>query len=104
VGVLGCALLVTDRGLALRVVLSEAALSEYAGAVVAAGVTDGRPGRVGLFWVDEVSVYDGGVYFYTTWSFLNRHGVAYLPPGTAPAPRISVQQLYGPWYSFEWRF
>jgi hypothetical protein len=103
-GLLACALLLTDWGLALRVTLSETALNSRAADAIAAGIPDRIPRYVGLFHVDEVQVFDGGVYFYTTWSFLNRHGVARLPEGSRPAPRTSVQHLHGSWYSFEWRF
>jgi hypothetical protein len=95
---------VTDLGLTLRVALCEAALRDYAAKVSAEGVRDEPPRWVGLFQVEEATVFDRGVYLYTSWSFLNRHGVAHLPPGSKPAPRTSLRHLYGSWYSFEWRF
>jgi hypothetical protein len=103
-GLLGCLLVLTGWGLTLRVMLSEAALSSRAASAIAEGAPDWKPSLVGLFDVDEVQVFDGGVYFYTTWSYLNRHGVARLSPGRALAPRTSVHHLYGPWYTFTWRF
>ncbi len=104
-GLLGSALLLTSWGLLVRVALSETTLRKCAAnAAAAGGVPDEFPEMVGLFWVEDVRVDGGGVYFYTSRSFLNRHGVAYLPPGSASVPRISVCHLYGSWYSFEWRF
>jgi hypothetical protein len=104
VGLLACVLLLTGIGFVLRVALSEGALRECVANTAAAGGPKGGPSRVGLFQVEEVMVYREGVYFYTTWGFLDRHGVAYLPPGSELAPRIGVRHLYGRWYSFKWRF
>jgi hypothetical protein len=103
-GALAAGLALTDWGLTLRVALCEAELADYVAKVSAGGLPENAPGRVGLFHVDEVTTYDGGVYFYTSRSFLNRHGVAHLPPGAKSAPRTSVSHLCGRWYSFEWHF
>ena len=103
-GALAIGLALTDWGLMLRVALCEAELADYAATVSAEGLPADLPGRVGLFHVDWVTTYDGGVYFYTATSFLNRHGVAHLPPGSKPAPRTFVRHLYGRWYRFDWLF
>jgi hypothetical protein len=103
-GALAVGLALTDWGLVLRVALCEADLADCAATVSAGRLPEDLPGRVGLFHVDWVTRYDGGVYFYTSTSFLNRHGVAHLPPGAKPAPRTSIRHLYGRWYSFEWFF
>src|SRR6266550_5211472 len=52
-GLVGVLLLVTDWGFALRVVLSEDALSHYVASVPPGEKSDRTPRRVGLFWVDE---------------------------------------------------
>ena len=103
-GALGFALAVTDWGLALRVALCEGTLCSYVDGVLPGAKPDRTPRWVGLFRVEETQEYGGAVYLYTSRSFLNRHGVAYIPPGGNPAPRIGVHHLYGSWYSFVWRF
>jgi hypothetical protein len=102
-GALGVGLLVTDLGLRLRVALCEDSLSRLV-AAVKPGEQDHEPRWVGLFQVQEVHEYQGGVYLFTSQSWLNRHGVAYLPDGAPVEPRMSVCHLYGPWYSFDWFF
>lgn len=64
------------------------------------------PRRVGLFWVDGTENKGGAVFLYTSSSFLNRHGIVYVPPGQAtPSIKGRVnEQLVGPWHSFTWRF
>jgi hypothetical protein len=71
---------------------------------IAPGTDDRKPRWVGLMRVQETEECEGGVYLYTGNEFLDRVGVAYLPPGTQPAGRIRVDHLYGPWYSFVWHF
>ena len=101
-GLMGVLLAATDVGLLLRVVLSERALrNDIAQAPQLDPVT---PHWVGLFHVEESRSFDGGVYFYTSHSWLNRHGVAQVPAGSKTAPRTRLRHLYGDWYSFEWRF
>jgi hypothetical protein len=105
VAVLGFFLLVTDWGLALRVVLCERALTQYVASLPDDAAPDSTPCRVGLFWVNKTKVYRGDVHLYTSHSFLNEHGMAYIPTGIrSPAPRIRVKHLYGNWYRFEWKF
>jgi hypothetical protein len=94
----------TDYPLLLRVRLSEESLLAHA-ADVNAELVDWREARwVGLFYVKETKTYEGAVFFYTRNSFLNWEGVAYIPPGVPPVPRISAQPLTGDWYRFTWRF
>jgi hypothetical protein len=109
-GVAGCLGLLfsfTNVGLVLRVILSESSLTAYASEVMPdnASFLHG-PRRVGLFEVDGEASYDGIVFFYTSQSFLNREGLAYVPSGKVPAqiPRHSLQHLYGQWYWACWRF
>jgi len=94
----------SNLGLVLRIKLCEGALSEYVANVSANGVPAEPDEWVGLFKVDDTWVYDGGVYLFTSTSFLNHHGVAHLPPGSKPPGRITVRHLYGSWYSFMWFF
>jgi hypothetical protein len=94
----------TDFGFTARVVLSETALQRYVESLPPGDMTDRTPQSVGLFHVHETEKYDGAVYLYTSSGLLNQNGVAYKPPGSQPAPRMRVWHLYGPWYSFEWRF
>jgi hypothetical protein len=107
-GVAGCLGLVfglTNLGLVLRVALSESSLAGYAAEVQPDFLHP--PQRVGLFLVDGESTYDGIVFLYTSQGFLNREGLAYVPPGTelpAQIPRHHLRHLYGPWYWACWRF
>jgi hypothetical protein len=103
-GILGFALLVTDWDLAVRVALSESALRRHVESVPPDAPSDETQRWIGLFHVEETEEYDGAVYLFTCQSFINRHGVAYIPPGSKVAPRMRVSHLYGSWYSFEWRF
>jgi hypothetical protein len=103
-GLLVVVLMVTGWGLLVRVFLCEGSLQDSVANVPANSEADWSPRRVGLFWVEDVKEYDGGVYLFTTQSFVSRHGVAHIPDGIQVAPRVSVRHLYGSWYSFEWRF
>jgi hypothetical protein len=104
IGLFGCLLLFTNWGLAVRVAASEPGLTAEARAALAGNKTSAPGDQVGLFRVEELRVAGGGVYFYTGWDYMDRVGVAFLPPGSAPAPRIRIQPLYGPWYRFTWKF
>jgi hypothetical protein len=97
-------LCLSDLALALRVKLCEGALSEYVAGVAANGEPPQTEIAVGLFQVRYTQAYDGGVYLFTSQGFLNQHGIAHLSPNSKPPPRISVRHLYGPWYTFMWRF
>jgi hypothetical protein len=103
-GLMGLFLLVSDRDLALRVWLCEEVLQNRVDDVNSGNNPERAPGWVGLFHVDDTRCYDGGTYLYTSSSFINRHGVAHVPPGCQPMPRTRIKQLYGPWYSFESRY
>jgi hypothetical protein len=104
-GYLGLVLATTNWGFAVRVALSEAALREYI-AQVPAGAEEWHEARkIGLFNVRKTSEQAGAVFLHTSTSFLNEHGVAYVPGGQIPPGRIRLRgHLYGPWYSFEWKF
>ncbi len=104
VGLLALLLVLTDWGFEARVALCEASLSECAADIDANGAGKWEPRQVGLFWVQYTKTYEGGVYLFTSPSFLNWHGVAYIPEGTLVAPRMSVHRLHGSWYHFTWRF
>jgi hypothetical protein len=104
-GLLGLAA-VSGPGLMLRVALCERQLTAYV-----AGVPPGTggihpPKRVGLFSVDETEEYQGIVLLYTDSGFLDRFGVAYVPPGKGPPQvfKVRFSHLYGPWYRFRWKF
>jgi hypothetical protein len=102
--IFGAALQVADVGLTLRVALCEDSLDRFVATVKPGGKGDHEPRWVGLFRVDYVQEYEGGVYLFTSDSFINQNGVAHLPNGAPVAPRMRVRHLYGPWYNFEWRF
>jgi hypothetical protein len=102
---LGFVLGATRVGLTLRVALCEPVLTCHI-ANLPPGTRDyHEPRLVGLFWVHEEQEHQGAVALYTSYGFMNRYGVAYLPPGTSlPRPIRHLQHLYGPWYAFEWKF
>lgn len=106
-GCLGLVLGMTNVGLSARIALCESSLSAYA-SEIGAGGGDLRhePQRVGLFWVDGEETYGGAVLLYTSQAFLNREGIAYLPPGTTEPTQVPrrLQHLYGPWYTCVWKF
>lgn len=105
-GVLGLLLTFTDLGFQLRVALSERWLTAYVSAVPL-GAKDALHSerQVGLFGVDGTEESNGVVLLYTSHSFLDRHGIAYIPVGTVPPPQVrSLKHLFGPWYSFQWHF
>jgi hypothetical protein len=97
-------ILATDIGLLLRVSLCDRVLRDHVTSVAPHGVKEEQSRWIGLFQVDETRVYDGGVYLYTSHSWLNRHGIAHIPVGSKLAPRTNLRHLYGQWFSFEWRF
>src|SRR5262249_33980231 len=104
-GCLGLGLGLTHVGLVGRVALSESSLEAYAAEVRPDFLHP--PRRVGLFLVDGESTQAGIVFLYTSQSFLNREGLAYVPPGTelpAQIPRHHLRHLYGPWHWACWRF
>jgi hypothetical protein len=108
-GFLGLLLAFTDVGVMIRIGLCESSLKSYAAQVALAGgefIHDSRP--VGLFSVDGEEHIGGGVVFlYTGEHWIDRVGVAYVPPETTPPaqiPRRVIRHLYGPWYTCVWRF
>lgn len=105
-GLLGLLLAFNNVGLQLRVALSERWLVEYVATVPPGTRESLHPfRRVGLFWVDGTEEKDGVVLLYTSTSFLNRYGVAHVPDGATPPTHLrNVRHLFGPWYSFEWKF
>jgi hypothetical protein len=105
VGVLAVLLQIGDLGLTARVFLCEAQLNHYIAEVQPGAGHDCTARRVGLFSVDKTQIYsNGAVYFFTSQSFLNSHGVAYVPEGVGAASRMSLRRLYGCWCRFDWRF
>jgi hypothetical protein len=107
-GSLGLILAFTDVGLMIRIALCEASLSGYAAQIPP---NDGNslhvPQPVGLFLVNGEENYQGIIFLYTSSAFINREGVAYVPPSTLPPsqlPRRRLRHLYGPWYCFTWKF
>jgi hypothetical protein len=105
VGILACVLLASDWPFALRVALSERALQRHVDAFPRDTPPDRVPRWVGLLHVNETEESDGAVFIYTSTSYLNRHGVAHIPPGSNPMLKIVRRQhLYGDWYKFEWKF
>jgi hypothetical protein len=60
---------------------------------------------VGLFLVEGIEEFQGAIFLYTSNGFINRYGIAYVPPGTElPPRRFLIKNLSGNWYSFGWRF
>jgi hypothetical protein len=107
-GCLGLVLAFSDVGLMARIALCEPSLSSYAVQVPPGG---GNPMHAaqpaGLFLIDGEENYQGIVFLYTSSAFINREGVAYVPPGTVVPPTIPrrrLRHLYGPWYWFSWKF
>ncbi len=104
-GLLGLLLVYTDLGLLLRVALSERELNAYNAAVPSGTRNIIHSNRqVGLFLVDGTEEINGVVVLYTSSSFLDRHGVVFVPDGAIPPSDLSTRHLFGPWYSFRWRF
>jgi hypothetical protein len=85
-GAIAFGLLATDHGLALRTRLCESRLTGFVAEVAGQDQADWTPRWVGLFYVDEVQEYEGGVYLFTSGGFLNRNGIAHIPPAR-PRPR-----------------
>jgi hypothetical protein len=103
-GILAQLFLVTDWGITLRVRSCEGQLNSYV-ASVPAGTDDQTPRWIGLFRIEETVEHDGAVYLYTGHPFIDRAGVAYIPPGTKLAGGIRAdRRLHGDWYSFIWKF
>ena len=94
----------TDEDLALRVAWSEDSLNRTVTAVRNEPDNDWHGRRVGTFWVNRVEEYLGGVYLFTSQSFIDCEGIARIPPGTPVAHRMRVRHLYGEWYAFVWHF
>lgn len=106
-GCLGLVLAFTDIGLITRIALCESSLIAYASEVASDGGELGHDSRrIGLFWVSGEETYQGAVLLYTSQAFLNREGIAYLPPGTSEPTQIPrrLRHLYGCWYTCVWRF
>ncbi len=104
-GLLGLLLAFTDVGFMFRVALSERALGAYVATVPSGTKNSSHSNRlVGLFLVDGTEENNGAVVLYTSSGFLDRYGIAYVPPGAIPPSGVSVKHLFGPWYRFKWRF
>lgn len=107
-GCLGLVLAFTNIGLIARIALSESSLIAHASHVAADGgdfLHDQQ--LVGLFLVDGEESYQGVVLMYTSQGFLNREGIAYVPPGTpvpTQIPRRRLRHLFGCWYTCVWKF
>jgi hypothetical protein len=106
-GGLGAALAFTDIGLVARVAVSRPWLDAYARQVAPGTAVAHEPRWVGLFLVEQTEEEAGVVFLYTSRSFLNRNGVAWVPPGqgtTRLGSRHIHDCLHGPWHGFEWNF
>jgi hypothetical protein len=107
-GALGLCLAFTNIGLIARLYLCDRQLAAYATSFApgAREVDRDDPAIIGLFNVEETEEYQGAVYLYMGWGFLDRGGLVYFPGiGAPPNPgRISTHHLYGPWHRFRWRF
>ena len=101
---LGLFLQITDRDLDLRVSLCEGSLEKYVAGMPVGNSRDRTSRWVGLFHVEETEQFEGAVYLYTTQGFLDRHGIAFIPPGVQAVGRKRVQHLHGSWYQFTWHF
>jgi hypothetical protein len=101
----GSSLGISDFGLKARLAVCEPWLADYVTAVAPGTVRKERV-MVCLFRVDETKEYQGAVYLYMGWGFMEREGLVYFPgAGKPPNPgRIRTEHLYGPWYRFRWRF
>jgi hypothetical protein len=100
VGILGVAGIETDVGLGLRLWLCENQLKQYAANAPPnpQGIHAGE--RVGLFQVTRMQKSSGAFCLYDNHGFLNRCGIAYVPPGTGPLLGIRMgHRVYGDWYT-----
>jgi hypothetical protein len=105
-GAIGLVFGLTDMGLRARLFLCEAEVAAYV-TCVDPGTHEHfePPESVGLFRVDETEEYGGAVLLYTQGGFIDRYGVAYVPPGAGLPPGTRVERhLYGNWYHFKWKF
>jgi hypothetical protein len=104
-GLLGCTLLLTGWGMALRLALCEDDLRARAESALAAWAPESTPSQVGLFEVKQIWTYNGGVYLVTGSCWMDENGIAYFPSGAPPAQsKTSYRRLFGPWYKFTSRF
>jgi hypothetical protein len=106
-GCLGVGLAFTDAGLLVRVALSQPWLEAYARQVpLDSRDTLHEPQWVGLFRVDGEENRGGAVFLYTSYGYLNRYGLAYIPSEQAfhQFSRMRKRPLLGEWHVFEWKF
>jgi hypothetical protein len=97
----------TDLALAVRVAISENSLTQYISTVPAGTCAPVPKQFVGLFWVSETQECQGSVVLFTSaCGFMNRSGLAYIPPGSRipPGKWREVRRVYRNWYRFEWKF
>jgi hypothetical protein len=106
-GCLGPCLMLTDAGLRARLEVSRPRLEAYAREIPTdTGDCYHEPRWVGLFRLDGTENRGGAVFLYTSHSFLNRHGLAYVPTDdrSRDFSRIRVHPLHGEWCRFDWKF
>lgn len=102
----GWILFVTDVDLHARLALSEPALRADVPRIGPGHEEQriGFPRRLGLFWAHTIEERQGCVCWTTGGTFMNYHGLAYIP-GAAPTNiGYDFQHLRGPWWAFEFRF
>jgi hypothetical protein len=94
-----------DGPLVLRFRLSEPAMTRFAKRTLDK-TSPGSPGRIGLYEVDRVETFDGGLRFTVAGTgFIDGAGFAYSPRGRpTDGPDNSYDHLDGPWYLWFWHF
>lgn len=100
VAILTAALLVAHAPFWMRFRASENAMTRFARQVIANPDTP-LPSRVGLYWIETVKTFDGGMGFSVkNAGFIDWGGFAYSPNGRPPGGRkgFHVKHIDGPWY------
>ncbi|MEU8266110.1 hypothetical protein AB0B89_03000 [Sphaerisporangium sp. NPDC049002] len=108
IGAVVVGLVMLDLPFRARFVVSQPHLTRLAQAVNSGTEPERQGGRrVGLFPVDNVQRFGGGILFDIEGAgFLDSHGIAWSPrgepgPGEDGYDRIQCEHLTGPWYTWE---
>jgi hypothetical protein len=104
--VLAFVLVGTDVGLISRVHMSEPWLEERVAQVQRGDANALEGSNVGLFRIERACEYHGVTYFFTSGHGLfDACGIAFVPDGREISGRFRlIRHLFGPWYTFWWKF